>query len=47
MDPDQQSIEAYELVGDQYNLAFKAQNAERFNPTLFPGLSIMLADLWS
>jgi Uma2 family endonuclease len=47
IDPDQQSIEAYELVGDQYNLAFKAQNAERFNPTLFPGLSIMLADLWS
>jgi Uma2 family endonuclease len=47
IDPDQQSIEAYELSGDQYNLAVKAQNAEPFNPTLFPGLSIALADLWS
>ena len=47
IDPDQQSIEAYELSGDQYNLVVKAQNAELLNPTLFPGLSIMLADLWS
>jgi len=47
IDPDQQSIEAYELVGDQYNLVVKAQNAELFNPTLFTGLSIPLADIWS
>jgi Uma2 family endonuclease len=47
IDPDQQTVEAYELAGDQYNLVVKAQNAERFNPTLFPGLSIPLADLWS
>jgi Uma2 family endonuclease len=47
IDPDQQSIEAYELSIDQYNLAVKAQNAEAFNPTLFPSLAIALADLWS
>ncbi len=46
-DPDQQSVEAYELAGDQYNLVVKAQNAELFNPTLFSGLTIPLADLWS
>jgi len=47
IDPDQQSVEAYELAGDQYNLVVKAQNGEVFNPPLFPGLSIPLADLWS
>ena len=47
LDPDQQTVEAYELVGDQYKLVVKAQNVELFNPTLFPGLSIPLADLWS
>ena len=47
LDPDQQTVEAYELVGDQYKLVVKAQNAELFNPTLFPGLSIPLGDLWS
>jgi Uma2 family endonuclease len=46
IDPDQQSIEAYELSGDQYNLVVKAQDSEPFNPTLFLGLSIPLADLW-
>ena len=46
IDPDQQTVEAYELAGDQYNLVVKGQNAELFNPTLFPGLSIPLADLW-
>jgi Uma2 family endonuclease len=45
IDPDQQTLEAYELAGDQYNLVFKAQNAEVFTPSLFPGLSIRLADL--
>lgn len=47
IDPDQQIVEAYELAGDQYNLVAKAQNAELFNPTLFLGLTIPLADLWS
>jgi len=46
-DPDQQSLEAYEQAAQQYNLVVKAQNAEVFSPSLFPGLSIHLADLWS
>jgi len=46
IDPDLQSVEAYELAGGQYNLAAQAQNAEAFTPSLFPGLSIALADLW-
>lgn len=46
IDPDQQTLEAYELAGDQYNLVVKAQNAEVFTPSLSPGLSIQLADLW-
>ena len=45
IDPDQQTLEAYELTGDQYNFVFKAQNAEVFAPSILPGLSIRLADL--
>ena len=47
LDADQQTLEAYELVGEQYNLVVKVQNAEVFTPSLFPGLSIQLADLWA
>lgn len=47
IDPDQQTFEVFELAGDQYNLVVTAQNAEPFNPTLFSGLAIPLADLWS
>ena len=46
LDPDQQTLEAYELLGDPYKLVVKVQNAEVFTPALFPGLSIQLADLW-
>ncbi|MGZ8489574.1 MAG: Uma2 family endonuclease [Candidatus Binatia bacterium] len=46
IDPDQQTLEAYELSGDQYQLVIKTQNAETFTPLLFPGLSISLPDLW-
>jgi len=46
-DPDQRNVEAYELVGDHYQLAVKAENDDAFNPSLFPGLSISLGDLWS
>lgn len=46
IDPDQESLEAYELAGDRYQLIVKAQNAEVFAPALFPGLSIPVADLW-
>ena len=45
-DPDEQNVEAYELVGDHYKLVLKAENDEVFNPSLFPGLSVSLADLW-
>jgi Uma2 family endonuclease len=47
LDPDQQTLEAYELVGDQYKLVVKVQNAATFTSALFPGLSIQLADLWA
>jgi len=46
LDPDQQSLETYELVRGQYQLVVKVQNADLFAPSLFPGLSIQLADLW-
>jgi Uma2 family endonuclease len=46
LDPDQQSLEAYELVRGQYQLVVKVQNADLFAPSLFLGLSIQLADLW-
>ena len=47
IDPDQQTLEAYELAGDQYQLVVKAQNAEMVTPSLFPGPSLSLADLWA
>ncbi|MDP2602327.1 MAG: Uma2 family endonuclease [Deltaproteobacteria bacterium] len=46
IDPDQQTLETYELAGDRYQLIGKVQNAEVFAPALFPGLSIPVADLW-
>jgi Uma2 family endonuclease len=47
MDPDQQTLEAYELVIDRYDLAASARDAEVFAPSLFPGLSIQLSNLWA
>jgi Uma2 family endonuclease len=47
IDPDQQTLEAYELVIDRYDLVARAQDAEVFAPSLFPGLSIQLSDLWA
>jgi Uma2 family endonuclease len=47
IDPDQRTLEAYELVIDHYGLAASARDAEVFAPPLFPGLSIQLADLWA
>ena len=46
IDPDQQTVEAYELAEDHYDLAANARDAEVFTPSLFPGLSIQLSDLW-
>jgi Uma2 family endonuclease len=47
MDPDQRTLEAYELVIDHYDLTASASGAEVFAPSLFPGLSIQLSDLWA
>jgi Uma2 family endonuclease len=47
LDPDQRTLEAYELVVDHYDLAASARDAELFSPLLFPGLSIQLSDLWA
>lgn len=47
VDPDQPTLEAYELVIDHYDLVASARDAEVFTPSLFPGLSIRLADLWA
>lgn len=47
VDPDQRTLEAYELVIDHYDLIASARDAELFDPLLFPGLSIQLFDLWA
>jgi Uma2 family endonuclease len=47
IDPDQRTLEAYELAIDHYDLVASARDAEVFTPLLFPGLSIRLADLWA
>ena len=47
IDPDQRTLEAYELVTDHYDLVAGARDAEVFTPSLFPGFSIRLADLWA
>lgn len=47
IDPGQQTLEAYDLVTDHYNLVASVRNAEVFTPSLFPSLSIQLADLWA
>ena len=47
IDPDQHVLEAYEITGEQYNLVTKAQNTDLFTPSVFPGLSIQISDLWA
>ena len=47
IDPDQRTLEAYELVIDHYDLAASARDADVFAPSLFPNLSIQLSDLWA
>ncbi len=47
IDPDQRTLEAYELVIDHYDLVASARDAEVFASSLFPGLSIQLPDLWA
>jgi Uma2 family endonuclease len=47
IDPDQRTLEAYELIIDHYDLTASARDAEVFAPSLFPGLSIQVSDLWA
>ena len=47
IDPEQQVLEAYELSGEQYNLATKAQDADLLTTSVFPGLSFQISDLWA
>jgi Uma2 family endonuclease len=47
IDPDQRTLEADELVTDHYDMTASARDVELFTVSLFPGLSIQLADLWS
>jgi len=46
-DPDQHTFEAYELVGDRYVITASMKSEDEFRPSLFPGLTIRLADLWA
>jgi Uma2 family endonuclease len=47
VDSDQRTLEAYELVIDHYDLIASARDAGVFAPSVFPGLSIKLSDLWT
>lgn len=47
LDPDQHTFEAYELAGDHYVIIESMKNQDEFHPSLFPGLTIRLADLWA
>jgi Uma2 family endonuclease len=47
VDPDQRTLEAYELVIDHYDLIASVRDAGVFAPSVFPGLSIQLSDLWT
>lgn len=47
LDPDQHTFEAYELAGDHYVIIASMKNQDEFHPSLFPGLTIRLADLWA
>ena len=47
VDPDQQTFEVYKLAGDHYDLVASGQHTDVLTPSLFPGLSIPLSDLWA
>ena len=47
IDPDQRTLEAYQLVIDHYDVTASARDSEVFAPSLFPGLSIQLSELWA
>lgn len=47
IDPGQHTFEAYELAGDHYVIIESMKNQDEFHPSLFPGLTIRLANLWA
>ena len=47
VDPDARALEAYELAQGGYRRTARLTGAADFGPTLFPGLTIQLASLWS
>jgi len=46
VDPAAQTLEAFEWANDAYRLIAARSEAEDFAPTLFPDLTIHLAELW-
>lgn len=46
VDPERRILQAFWLEGDHYLLAAEAAGEAIFEPSLFPGLAIPLADLW-
>ncbi|HEX3244367.1 MAG TPA: Uma2 family endonuclease, partial [Chloroflexota bacterium] len=46
IDPRQRTLEAYHLNSNGYEPVATLDHDASFQPTLFPGLSINLADLW-
>ena len=46
IDADNRLLEAYQLRGRRYRLVGKFSAADTFHPSLFPGLSLNLAELW-
>jgi Uma2 family endonuclease len=45
-DPEARVLEAFELVAGRYQVVASAGGDETFTPSLFPGLTLVLADLW-
>lgn len=46
VDPAQRILQAFQLEGEHYVLAAEAAGDATFQPSLFPGLLIPLAELW-
>ena len=47
IDPDNRLFEAYQLRGRHYRLVGRYSAVDTFKPSLFPGLSLHLAELWN
>ena len=46
LDPEQETLEAFELEGSTYRLVEALSGKASFEPSLFPGLTIDLAEIW-